>query len=162
MEYKAITEDDPRASLMHWKYLEKRKVNGKWQYVYETPTGKKGPGTYTHLDSNKNTNTVNVKPSGVISITKTGTQKNDEEYFRGRDKNGYLTTMNIQGEIGKVTKKNTKTGVISTTGKATDADSTSNTIQGEIKKSDKLKSVSKTTISKGKKAVNKILKRLRN
>ena len=37
MVYKAITEDDPRRSLAHWKYLSKRKVNGKWQYVYEVP-----------------------------------------------------------------------------------------------------------------------------
>ena len=80
----------------------------------------------------------------------------DEEYFRLLDRKTGITkaTMNIEGEIGKVTKKNEKTGVVSTAGKEKkNPDGTKNgypDIQGEIKTIDKIEGVSKTTISKGK------------
>ena len=171
--YRGVTEDDPRRVLAHWKYISKRKVNGKWQYVYETPDkGKRGPGTYSYVN-NKGTinegpvNEVHVKPNGVVSVARKNSYGlTDEEYFRLRDPKTGITspTINIQGEIGKITKKNKKTGVLSTVGKETrNTDGTKNTypdIQGKIKPTDKINSVSKVTISKGKKAVNKILNKI--
>ena len=76
LTYRGVTEDDPRRVLAHWKYISKRKVNGKWQYVYETPDkGKRGPGTYSYVN-NKGTinegpvNEVHVKPNGVVSVAR--------------------------------------------------------------------------------------------
>ena len=173
MAYRGVIEDDPRHALTHWKYITKRKVNGKWQYVYETPDkGKRGPGTYSYVN-NKDTinegpvNEVHVKPNGVVSVARKNSYGlTDEEYFRLLDRKTGITkaTMNIEGEIGTVNKKNKKTGVVSTAGKEKkNPDGTKNgypDIQGEIKTIDKIESVSKTTISKGKKAIDKILNKV--
>ena len=62
-------------------------------------------------------------------------------------------------------KKNEKTGVVSTAGKEKkNPDGTKNTypdIQGKIKPTDKINAVSKTTISKGKNAIDKFLRKIR-
>ena len=34
MEYRAVTKDDPKKDLIHWKYIKREKVNGKWRYTY--------------------------------------------------------------------------------------------------------------------------------
>ena len=173
MEYRGVTEDDPRHALAHWKYITKRKVNGKWQYVYETPgKGKRGPGTYSYVN-NKDTinegpvNEVHVKPNGVVSVARKNSYGlTDEEYFRLLDRKTGITkaTMNIEGEIGKINKKNEKTGVVSTAGKEKkNPDGTKNTypdIQGKIKPTDKINAVSKTTSARGKNARDKFLKKI--
>lgn len=55
MAYKAITEDDPRHALAHWKYIKRyKKNNGKWGYVYDDRELKRyNSGTAVTYDSNK-------------------------------------------------------------------------------------------------------------
>lgn len=35
MEYKAIIKSNSTSELTHWKYIKKKKVNGKWRYYYD-------------------------------------------------------------------------------------------------------------------------------
>ena len=35
MEYRAVTKEDPKKDLTHWKYIKREKVNGKWRYSYD-------------------------------------------------------------------------------------------------------------------------------
>ena len=34
MEYRAVTKEDSKNELAHWKYIKKYKKDGKWKYVY--------------------------------------------------------------------------------------------------------------------------------
>ena len=157
MVYKAITEDDPRHSLAHWKYLSKRKVNGKWQYVYEVPKneaqyvtkknekyigkgmkevtndpvqpGKQKPGVYTTLDGKTGYTQIHVNNNGTVSKASSENLKN---------------ATSIQGD----TSGKKKTVVKSTT------------VKGKISPTDKIKNVSKATVKKGKDAIDKILNKV--
>lgn len=157
MAYRAIMKDDPRHSLAHWKYLSKRKVNGKWQYVYEVPKneaqyvtkknekyigkgmkevtndpvqpGKQKPGIYTTLDGKTGYTQIHVNNNGTVSKASSENLKN---------------ATNIQGDTGD--KK--KTVVKSTT------------VQGKVNPTDKIKNISKATVKKGKDAIDKILNKV--
>lgn len=42
MSYYAI--DSKTGELKHWKYIKKKRVNGKWRYWYEDPRCGEGEG----------------------------------------------------------------------------------------------------------------------
>lgn len=99
MAYYAV---DPRTGeLKHWKYLFKKKINGKWRYYYaddfdDDPTDTEGQayekvsgdpnskyGTYVH-DSKKQKYTVTVKKGKGLLSSKTTVADNARQGGRRR------------------------------------------------------------------------------
>ena len=57
MEYRAVTKEDPKKDLTHWKYIKREKVNGKWRYSYNKE--KQGSAEQAKMRANKTASTYN-------------------------------------------------------------------------------------------------------
>lgn len=83
MAYKAITEDDPRKDLAHWKYISKKRgKDGDWIYTYS----RKNLGVSDYLNYKKEQNAAkeSYKRGNNVSFPSdmTKEEKNIAEYVR--------------------------------------------------------------------------------
>lgn len=71
MEYYAIHRSNPDDELTHWKYIKKKKINGKWRYFYDKSELDKFNKGY------EKTTVKNLKNGDDIKITKKYKKTND-------------------------------------------------------------------------------------
>lgn len=75
MEYRAVNASDPANELTHWKYIKKKKVDGKWRYYYDTDEIKKY--TRGNVEIAKGYSTDGSGGTNQWKYTKKYTQSND-------------------------------------------------------------------------------------
>lgn len=104
MEYRAITKEDPKKDLTHWKYIKREKVNGKWRYYYDDSELRKFDKGVTE--------TSRTRDNGNIIDTKT-TYSQSDKLLDGRSKvtvstgllsGGRAESVNIKKSQGKLSR----------------------------------------------------------
>lgn len=105
MSYYAIHRSKPNDELKHWKYIKKKKVNGKWRYYYdESELDKFDKGAVEVKEG--------VKKDGT-KYTNTTEYKKSNKLLSKKEK----TIITTNGSIGDRKYKNKSTDITKTQGK---------------------------------------------
>lgn len=102
MEYRAVTKEDPKKDLTHWKYIKREKVNGKWQYTYNKENVDKAVN-YVKQEASREAQNVAYNAASEALKYRQNTTDDAGEYLVRTVQRGYVETLKILNNIGKGT-----------------------------------------------------------
>ena len=121
MNYKVTRSENYQADerskdedLQHFKYVDKKKVNGKWRYYYWHKTGKNTSAMYEKTDGNPNSEYgtyVHKKPGPFNNGTDTVIKSKEDRLFSKKvtvKKGDNSLTYDMDGYIEQAAKKTIK------------------------------------------------------
>jgi hypothetical protein len=86
--------------LYHWKYISKKRVNGKWRYTYDTDLD----NAYKTGEKVKTVESERFGDNGYVTRAKTVTYKDSNSLFSKTEKVPTHTDLKgVKGENGKFT-----------------------------------------------------------
>ena len=102
MEYRAVTKEDPKKDLIHWKYIKREKVNGKWRYTYNKENVDKAVN-YVKQEASREAQNVAYNAASEALKYRQNTTDDVGEYLVRTVQRGYVETLKILNNIGKRT-----------------------------------------------------------
>ena len=102
MEYRAVTKEDPKKDLTHWKYIKREKVNGKWRYTYNKENVDKAVN-YVKEEASREAQNVAYNAASEALKYRQNTTDDAGEYLVRTVQRGYVETLKILNNIGKGT-----------------------------------------------------------
>lgn len=144
LEYRAITKEDPKNELTHWKYIKRERKNGKWRYYYDD-TDKQLEKLYDQYEDVLTTTKYDY--DRLSDEDKKKWDKADDEYNTKRKKlqEGFslddIVEKTIAGEFGNGSDRKERLG--------DSYDDVQKRVNEMIKKSSSITTYSKSSIEKG-------------
>ena len=102
MEYRAVTKEDPKKDLTHWKYIKREKVNGKWRYSYDKENIDKAVN-YAKQEATREAQNLAYNAANEVLKYRQNTTDDVGEYLVRTVQRGYVTTLKTLNNIGKGT-----------------------------------------------------------
>ena len=102
MEYRAVTKEDPKNELTHWKYIDREKKNGKWRYTYDKQKVDKVVN-YAKQESTREAQNLAYDTANEALKYRQNTTDDAGEYLARTIQRGYVGTLKILNNIGKGT-----------------------------------------------------------
>ena len=102
MEYRAVTKEDPKKDLIHWKYIKREKANGKWRYTYNKENVDKAVN-YVKQEASREAQNVAYNAASEALKYRQNTTDDAGEYLVRTVQRGYVETLKILNNIGKGT-----------------------------------------------------------
>lgn len=102
MEYRAVTKEDPKKDLTHWKYIKREKVNGKWRYTYNKENLDKAVN-YVKQEASREAQNLAYNAANEILKYRQNTTDDVGEYLVRTVQRGYVATLKTLNNIGKGT-----------------------------------------------------------
>ena len=102
MEYRAVTKEDPKKDLTHWKYIKREKVNGKWRYSYDKENIGKAVN-YAKQEATREAQNLAYNAANEVLKYRQNTTDDVGEYLVRTVQRGYVATLKTLNNIGKGT-----------------------------------------------------------
>ena len=86
--------------LYHWKYISRKKVNGKWQYTYDYDLDNKYKGN----EKVRSVESERFGDNGYVTRARTVTYKDSDSLFSKKEKTPtHINLKGVKSETGKFT-----------------------------------------------------------
>ena len=102
MEYRAVTKEDPKKDLTHWKYIKREKVNGKWRSSYDKENIGKAVN-YAKQEATREAQNLAYNAANEVLKYRQNTTDDVGEYLVRTVQRGYVATLKTLNNIGKGT-----------------------------------------------------------
>lgn len=100
MDYRAVTKEDPKNDLTHWKYIKREKVNGKYRYTYNKDKAQRDVD-YAKQEIARKKQNVEYDAVNEKLKYKQYTTDDTKEYLTSAAQRGYVTTLKILNNVGR-------------------------------------------------------------